>query len=67
MNEQMKPYRKWMTLGVLKLLVASISPNYALAHEFTDVSPTYRESVDYLTGKNYTNGISPTLFAQLSQ
>ncbi|REB08607.1 hypothetical protein DVB69_05590 [Sporosarcina sp. BI001-red] len=62
MKREAKTYRKWAVLIVLTLTISFISPVIVEADGFRDVSPVYKEAVTYLTEKNYTNGISPTLF-----
>lgn len=62
MKREKKVYQKWALLIVLIITISSISPVMAEAEGFRDVSPAYEESVNYLTSKDYTNGISPTLF-----
>ncbi len=62
MKREAKTYRNWAVLIVLMLTISFISPVIVEADGFRDVSPAYKEAVTYLTEKNYTNGISPTLF-----
>lgn len=62
MKREARTYRNWTVLIVLLLTISIIRPVTVEADGFRDVSPAYREAVTYLTDKNYTNGISPTLF-----
>lgn len=62
LKREARTYRKWSLLIILMMIVSFLSPGLVEADGFRDVSPAYKESVNYLTAKNYTNGISPTLF-----
>ncbi|MCM3756184.1 S-layer homology domain-containing protein [Sporosarcina aquimarina] len=62
MKRENKIYQKWALLIVLVITISFISPVMAEADGFRDVSPAYEEAVNYLTSKNYANGITPTLF-----
>ncbi|MDW0111505.1 S-layer homology domain-containing protein [Sporosarcina aquimarina] len=62
MKRDIKRYSKWSVLIILLLTISIIRPVTVEADGFRDVSPAYNEAVSYLTDRDYTNGISKTLF-----